>query len=280
ARLRLGPDPAAVALDDLLADREADPGPGVAVPRVQALEDDEDPLRVPHLEADAVVSYRDDPLLAFAVRLDPDVRRILPAELDRVRDQVLEELADLVWVDLHAREIAGFDPGAALLDRDLHAVEDIPQDRREVRREERPAVRADAGESEEIEDQVVHPRRALGGVADALVGVRTELALVAALEELDVGPDHAQGLLKVVRGDVGELLELRVAALERRRARLELRLRAAQVLDVAPDAQHHRPEREQTQGDEDEQRRRENRRLEPLRVPDPQVADPLRLLDE
>ena len=42
----LDPDASAVPLDDLLADGQADAGAGVLVARVQALEDDEDPLRV------------------------------------------------------------------------------------------------------------------------------------------------------------------------------------------------------------------------------------------
>ena len=54
--------------------------------------------------------------------------------------------------------------------------------------------------------------RAVDGEADELVGVVVELAPVAAGEELGVARHHAQRLLQVVRGDVGELLELRVRA--------------------------------------------------------------------
>ena len=64
ARLRFGPDAAAVSLDDLLAGRQADAGAGVRVPIVQSLEDDEDSLRVLGVDADAVVADGEDPLPA------------------------------------------------------------------------------------------------------------------------------------------------------------------------------------------------------------------------
>ena len=64
AGLGLDPDAPAVALDDLLADRQADAGARVLVPAVQALEDDEDALEVLRVDADAVVAHREDPLAA------------------------------------------------------------------------------------------------------------------------------------------------------------------------------------------------------------------------
>ena len=59
--LGLDPDAPAVALDDLLADRQADAGARVLVAAVQPLEDDEDPLDVLRLDADAVVAHREEP---------------------------------------------------------------------------------------------------------------------------------------------------------------------------------------------------------------------------
>src|SRR4051812_36585838 len=61
ARLRLDPDPAAVALDDLAAERQADAGAGVLVAGVQALEHAEDALVVLGRDADAVVGDADLP---------------------------------------------------------------------------------------------------------------------------------------------------------------------------------------------------------------------------
>src|SRR5688572_12018476 len=56
SRPRLHPDAAAVALDNLLADREPNPGAAVLFDRVQTLEDDEDPLEVLRRNADPVVA--------------------------------------------------------------------------------------------------------------------------------------------------------------------------------------------------------------------------------
>ena len=61
AGLRLDPDPAAVALDDFLADRQADAGAGILVAGVQALEDQEDAFGVLRVDADAVVADGEEP---------------------------------------------------------------------------------------------------------------------------------------------------------------------------------------------------------------------------
>src|SRR5581483_11759200 len=54
ARHAVGCDRAAVPVDDLAAERESDPGPAVGPAAVEALEDLEDPRRVPWIEADPV----------------------------------------------------------------------------------------------------------------------------------------------------------------------------------------------------------------------------------
>ena len=66
-----------------------------------------------------------------------------------------------------------------------------------------------------------------------VVGVGVELAVVAAAQQLQVAGDHAQRLGEVVRGDVGELLELGVGALELARAVLQRALGGAPRGDVA-----------------------------------------------
>ena len=67
---------------------------------------------------------------------------------------------------------------------------------------------------EQVVDERLHPLRAVDGELDVLVRALVELAAVAALEHLGEARDLAQRLLQVVRGDVGELLELLVGALE------------------------------------------------------------------
>src|SRR3954453_13534431 len=104
AWLRLRPDPAPVSLHDSLADRQAAPRARVLLLGVQPLEDHEDPPRVARVEPDPVIADREHPLLALASGGEVDVGRALAPELDRVADQVLEELADLGAVAPHGGE--------------------------------------------------------------------------------------------------------------------------------------------------------------------------------
>jgi hypothetical protein len=76
-----------VPLDDLLAHREADPRPRVLLAAVQALEDDEDALRVLRIDADAVVLDGKEPLPAPTDGGDVHAGRLGPPELHRVGHQ-------------------------------------------------------------------------------------------------------------------------------------------------------------------------------------------------
>jgi len=59
----------------------------------------------------------------------------------------------------------------------------------------------------------LHAARSVDGVCNEFIRVGAELSVVAALEQLRVAGDHAEGFLEIVAGDVGELLEFAVAAL-------------------------------------------------------------------
>src|SRR3954469_13917751 len=91
----LHPDPPVVPLHDPLADREPDPAARVLLPPVQPLEHGEDAIRVVRVDADPVVGDRQEPLASLPPAGHMDPRRPLVDELDPVRDQVLEELAQL-----------------------------------------------------------------------------------------------------------------------------------------------------------------------------------------
>lgn len=67
-------------------------------------------------------------------------------------------------------------------------------------------------------------------MADEFVGIRIQLAVVAATEELGVGRDHPQRLLEIVRGDIGELLQLGVRACQFLRLGHQHRRRLSQLL--------------------------------------------------
>src|SRR5579862_1094699 len=64
-RRRLDPNTASVALDDLLANSEADARPGILGVRVKPLKDDEDSVGVLRRDADAVVLNREFPFLSI-----------------------------------------------------------------------------------------------------------------------------------------------------------------------------------------------------------------------
>jgi hypothetical protein len=73
---------------------------------------------------------------------------------------------------------------------------------------------SDARIGEQVLDQLLHARGAVDDEAHELGRIALQALAVAALEELRVARDRAQRLLQVVRGDRGELLQLRVGALQ------------------------------------------------------------------
>src|SRR5512138_808156 len=75
ARRRLDRDSAAVPFDDLPDHGQADPGPGVLVAGMEALEDHEDPVEVLGLDPDPVVLHGKPPEASLAPGRDPDPGR-------------------------------------------------------------------------------------------------------------------------------------------------------------------------------------------------------------
>src|SRR5262245_9677714 len=92
AGLRFHPDAPAVALDDLLADRQADAGAGVLAAAVQALEHLEQPPGLARVNADAVIPHGELPVPVHPPRGNVDAGGRLPAKLERVGDEVLQDL--------------------------------------------------------------------------------------------------------------------------------------------------------------------------------------------
>src|SRR5690606_13835239 len=119
--LGVQPDPAAVELHDLLAHRQSDAGAAVLVPGAQPLEDDEDPLGVLRVDADAVVGAAEDPLVALAPGADVHPGVALAAELDRVAHQVEEDLGEQGAVALDGGQVLAGDHRAGLVQPGLQA---------------------------------------------------------------------------------------------------------------------------------------------------------------
>ena len=97
---------------------------------------------------------------------------------------------------------------------------------------------ADARQRQQVGDQRLHPLGAVDGEADVLPRLVVELRSVLALEQLAEVGDLAQRFGQVVRGDVGELLEVGVRAGQLGARRLDLAQgvgrRPAHPLDIAP----------------------------------------------
>jgi hypothetical protein len=212
--LRLEPNAPAVALHDPLADRQADARARVFIPGVQALEDHEQPLRVLGIDPDPVVLDGEDPRTPVVPRRHVDPRGLAAAELDRVRDQVLEHQHELRGVGAHRRQIVVDDQRLALLDGGREVPDRLAQGGVRIGRLDRLAARPDPGVGQQVVDLPLQADGAVHRVADVLLGLVVELLSVTLGQELRVARDHPQRLLQVVRGDVGELLEFLVGARE------------------------------------------------------------------
>ena len=102
--------------------------------------------------------------------------------------------------------------GPSLLD-ELVEVGERPEDgSRRIHRLEVSRLGGQDEEAAEGVDQGLHPVGPLDRVVDILVGLLIQSTLVPLGQQLHVAGDHAEGLLEVVSGDVGELLELAVGA--------------------------------------------------------------------
>ena len=98
----------------------------------------------------------------------------------------------------------------ASLDGRLQLAKRLGEDLLEVHLLETGRLPPDAGEHQQVVDELLHPLGAVDRELDVLLTALVELALVAALDELAEARHLAQRLLQVVRGDVRELLELGV----------------------------------------------------------------------
>src|SRR3954469_315877 len=155
-RVGVQPHAPAVVLDDLAAHGQADAGPLVGGPRVQALEDDEDPVRVLRLDADAVVRAAEAPRVVVGLGVEADDGRRLAAELHRVADEVLEDEPQQRPVAADGRQRPVLDARAGLLDGPGQVGAHGVHKRVAVHRRVRALDAPHAGEGEEVVDELLH----------------------------------------------------------------------------------------------------------------------------
>src|ERR1039457_557517 len=98
SRLRLNPDSAAVALDNLFADRQPNTIAGIFGARVQTLKDYKNILRTLRRNSDPVIAHAKQPVPVGFFSLHGNQRRFFAAELDGVSDQILNHLSHLCAV--------------------------------------------------------------------------------------------------------------------------------------------------------------------------------------
>src|ERR1044071_1519621 len=217
-------------------DCQANAGTFVNSASVEALEHRENALGVLLLEADAVVTDDDARAAVVALAAHFDARRhALAVELQRIADEVLQELAHLQRIGVDRRQRADDDLAAGVVRAELEVVRDFAGDLPEVDGGEGLGLRRDARKRQEIVDENLHPLRGGLHAVDVVARLRGELAGVLGLQAVAEGLDLPQRLLQVVRGDVGEVLELAVAGLEAAHGRVQLFLGTLALADVAGD---------------------------------------------
>ena len=127
-----------------------------------------------------------------------DARRGVPLELNRIGDQVLEDLQKLRRIGSDGGQIIVGDEGPALLNGGLQVQNRLAEDRVRVGRLERLAPGTYPGIGQQVVDEPLHTHRAVHRIIDIFFGLRVELPLVALGQKLGVAGDHPQRLLQVV----------------------------------------------------------------------------------
>lgn len=155
---------------DSLADRQADARPRI-FPALQSLKDDEDSLVVLWIEADAVVAQGKHPLPLLALSGDVDVGSILAAELDRIRNQVLEHSQKLRSIRGDRGQGVVSDRHSALLERDLEIGQRQLQDSFAVYGLEGVTFGLDPRILQQIIDHLLKTIGSAHGVRDKLVSI-------------------------------------------------------------------------------------------------------------
>ena len=122
--LAFRPHAAAMALDDAADVGKADAGALEEIVRMQALEDAEQFLRVPHVEADTVVAHAEDPFIrgrAGLARDFDDGGVACAGVFERVREKVENRLAERGMIGLDAGQRADLPLDGAILEVGLQA---------------------------------------------------------------------------------------------------------------------------------------------------------------
>src|SRR6267378_3713079 len=160
ARLGIGPDPAAVPVDDPLHRRQPDPGALILVARVQALERAKELVGVRHVEAGAIVAHVENraPVVTEAADLYAWLVR-LGRELPCIPDQVLECGPQQPRIRVRAHAVPHGYVDLALWLTVLQLVHHLPGQLAYIGVAPLEAAARYAGEVEQVLDQLPHALR-------------------------------------------------------------------------------------------------------------------------
>ena len=214
---RLHPNAPAVAMNDLLADREADTCATVCVGRVQALEKSKDKVRVLGCNADSIVMNGYPPFGPIQVCANGNLRSLLATIFDCIAYQVLKQLHEVHLMHEQVWEQTAMYGRSALLNRSFQIPQCTVQRQVSGYRRGRQIGNAANGLRirEQVSDKRVHAPSPLYRKGNILVCLRIEPTRIPAPDQITVQRDHAQRFSQVVGGGVGELLEIGICTPER-----------------------------------------------------------------
>src|SRR5581483_10506183 len=117
-----------MAFYDFFTEGQANARARILAAAMQPLKNNEDAVREFRIEADAVVAHRKGPLARLTLGGNVHPRRRLAPELDRIANQILEQLSLLGGVRRHRGQLFVGHQRPALLDRSLQVRDSRSQD--------------------------------------------------------------------------------------------------------------------------------------------------------
>src|SRR5579863_348251 len=136
------------------------------------------------------------PVLALIERFESYLRWRRGAELDGIADKILKKPDQLAGVGVYRRHRPTADLCAALFDGHAEVRERSGERCFGVRRSEFGAPRGHPRVRQQVADKLLHALGPIDGESDEVVGIGTQLSLVALGQKLRVAGHHAQRLLK------------------------------------------------------------------------------------
>ena len=103
------------------------------------------------------------------------------------------------------------DPGTALFNGHPKVGDNLTEDLQGVGQGRRVTTGSHPGVGQQVSNHSLHSSGAIHRETDKVVGISVELSLVPPIQQFNIARHHPQGFLKIMGGDIGELLEISVA---------------------------------------------------------------------